>query len=219
MQIITSTAKANPGMSASNEVYKTMLDTFRQVSSTEGTRRLWKGVGSVIMGAGPAHAVYFGTYEIIKESLGGNQQGQQILATGIAGSMATIASDALMNPFDGQSVKVLIPLYRTCLLVKCLLIYLLFLLPTAFPVFFCLYRACQFSRRARLHSQSSSSECKYAVPNSKQFLRRLELFSRQKDCGHFTCELQSCRYYQHDKDAHQWRCLQYCLDEHRKCSS
>lgn len=90
-------------MSATNEVYKTMGTTFRQISTTEGTRRLWKGVGSVVMGAGPAHAVYFGTYEIIKESLGGNKQGQQILATGVAGSMATIASDALMNPFDGMS--------------------------------------------------------------------------------------------------------------------
>ncbi|KAG0142689.1 hypothetical protein CROQUDRAFT_662260 [Cronartium quercuum f. sp. fusiforme G11] len=100
MQIITSTTKGNPGTSASTEAYKTMLDTFRQVSLNEGTKRLWKGVGSVVMGAGPAHAVYFGTYEIIKESLGGNQEGQQILATGIAGSMATIASDALMNPFD-----------------------------------------------------------------------------------------------------------------------
>ncbi|MBW0507798.1 hypothetical protein O181_047513 [Austropuccinia psidii MF-1] len=100
MQVIPSTMKANVEGKMANQMYTTMLSTFKQVTTTEGTRRLWKGVSSVFMGAGPAHAVYFGTYELTKEALGGNQQGQQILATGVAGSMATIASDALMNPFD-----------------------------------------------------------------------------------------------------------------------
>lgn len=57
----------------------------------------------MVMGAGPAHAVYFGTYEVAKDVLGGNRQGQQVLATAGAGAMATIASDALMNPFDGEA--------------------------------------------------------------------------------------------------------------------
>lgn len=55
----------------------------------------------MVMGAGPAHAVYFGTYEVAKDVMGGNRQGQQVLATAGAGAMATVASDALMNPFDG----------------------------------------------------------------------------------------------------------------------
>jgi solute carrier family 25 iron transporter 28/37 len=93
----------NVNSGVTTEVYKTMTSTFRSVATTEGTKRLWKGVSSVFMGAGPAHAVYFGTYEMTKEAFGGNQRGQQILATGAAGSMATIASDALMNPFDGLS--------------------------------------------------------------------------------------------------------------------
>lgn len=96
MQVVSTTASSNLG----NQIYKTMTSTFREVYTTEGIKRLWKGVSSVFMGAGPAHAVYFGTYEITKEAFGGNQQGQQILATGAAGSTATIASDALMNPFD-----------------------------------------------------------------------------------------------------------------------
>jgi hypothetical protein len=29
----------------------------------------------VIMGAGPAHAVHFGTYEAVKELIGGNKDG------------------------------------------------------------------------------------------------------------------------------------------------
>jgi len=39
-------------------------------------------VNSVILGAGPAHAVYFGTYEIVKEWAGGNRPGHQFAATG-----------------------------------------------------------------------------------------------------------------------------------------
>ncbi len=60
------------------------------IARIEGIKTLWKGVSSVIVGAGktiarttrsanswlteagPAHAVYFGTYEIVKEAAGGN---------------------------------------------------------------------------------------------------------------------------------------------------
>jgi solute carrier family 25 iron transporter 28/37 len=57
---------------------------------------------SVIVGAGPAHAVYFGTYEVVKEFAGGNKADgkHHPLAAAVSGSCATIASDALMNPFD-----------------------------------------------------------------------------------------------------------------------
>ena len=34
------------------------------------------------MGAGPAHAVHFGTYELVKDFAGGNRPGHQPLATG-----------------------------------------------------------------------------------------------------------------------------------------
>jgi len=54
----------------------------------------------VIAGAGPAHAVYFGSYELVKDLAGGNRPGHQPLATSLAGATATITSDALMNPFD-----------------------------------------------------------------------------------------------------------------------
>lgn len=63
-------------------VYSNMSDAFTRISSTEGTKRLWRGVASVIMGAGPAHAVYFGTYEIAKDLAGGNDDGYSFAATG-----------------------------------------------------------------------------------------------------------------------------------------
>lgn len=55
---------------------------------------------------GPAHAVYFGTYELVKESMGGNALDgkHHPLAAASSGACATIASDALMNPFDGAHV-------------------------------------------------------------------------------------------------------------------
>jgi solute carrier family 25 (mitochondrial iron transporter), member 28/37 len=72
---------------------------------------------------GPAHAVYFATYEAVKHLMGGNQAGvHHPLAAGMfcwisrfsrlftntwpatSGACATIASDALMNPFDGMSL-------------------------------------------------------------------------------------------------------------------
>jgi len=81
-------------------VYTGIGNAFTRISSTEGVRALWRGVSSVILGAGPAHAVHFGTYEAVKELAGGNSGGNQWLATSMAGASATIASDALMNPFD-----------------------------------------------------------------------------------------------------------------------
>ncbi|KIM44989.1 hypothetical protein M413DRAFT_368034 [Hebeloma cylindrosporum] len=81
-------------------IYSGVGNAFSRISSTEGMRALWRGVSSVILGAGPAHAVHFGTLEAVKELAGGNEAGNQWLATSLAGASATIASDAFMNPFD-----------------------------------------------------------------------------------------------------------------------
>ncbi|KAI0048095.1 mitochondrial carrier [Auriscalpium vulgare] len=83
-------------------VYTGIGNAFTRISATEGVRALWRGVSSVILGAGPAHAVHFGTYEAVKEFVGGNDSASanQWLLTSLAGASATIASDALMNPFD-----------------------------------------------------------------------------------------------------------------------
>lgn len=47
-------------------VYRNMTSAMSSIASTEGAARLWRGVFSVILGAGPAHAVHFGTYEFVK---------------------------------------------------------------------------------------------------------------------------------------------------------
>ncbi|BFZ56847.1 Fe(2+) transporter [Savitreella phatthalungensis] len=81
-------------------VYTGIANAISRISTTEGVRSLWRGMGSVVMGAGPAHAVYFGTYEFTKEAMGGNEAGHHPFITGLAGASATVCSDALMNPFD-----------------------------------------------------------------------------------------------------------------------
>ncbi|KAI5294698.1 hypothetical protein KEM55_006492, partial [Ascosphaera atra] len=82
-------------------LYTGISNAVSTISRLEGWRTLWRGVSSVILGAGPAHAVYFATYEAVKEMAGGNvDAGHHPVAAGLSGACATITSDALMNPFD-----------------------------------------------------------------------------------------------------------------------
>ena len=53
----------------------TISQHVRAVSTTDGLRSLWRGVASVIMGAGPAHAAHFGMYEFVREISGGRGEG------------------------------------------------------------------------------------------------------------------------------------------------
>lgn len=53
----------------------TFSQHLRSVSTTEGLKSLWRGVASVILGAGPAHAAHFGMYEFIREISGGREDG------------------------------------------------------------------------------------------------------------------------------------------------
>ena len=55
--------------------YSGVLRSTLQIARGEGFFSLWRGMSSVIVGAGPAHAVYFATYEAVKHAMGGNQAG------------------------------------------------------------------------------------------------------------------------------------------------
>ncbi|KAF1990271.1 mitochondrial carrier [Aulographum hederae CBS 113979] len=88
----------NPSPAA---LYDGMANAAAQMSAKEGFRSLWRGVSSVILGAGPAHAVYFATYEGAKSAFGADSATEHHpFAIAAAGGCATMASDALMNPFD-----------------------------------------------------------------------------------------------------------------------
>ena len=64
-------------------MYSGMSHAITRISSTEGLRTLWRGVASVIVGAGPAHAVQFGTLEAVKEMLGKQEGSLAWVTTGL----------------------------------------------------------------------------------------------------------------------------------------
>lgn len=73
------------------------------------SRNLWRGVNSVLLGAGPAHALHFATYEYVKEKLGADEEdGNHTLSFAAAGACATLAHDTLMTPFDGKYCRAFI---------------------------------------------------------------------------------------------------------------
>ncbi|RKP02859.1 hypothetical protein CXG81DRAFT_10274 [Caulochytrium protostelioides] len=88
---------------ASSALYSGSLGTaWRGVASTEGIASLWRGVSSVVVGAGPAHALHFTTYEYMKKATGAEHaEGlRSVAGTAVSGGLATMANDGLMNPFD-----------------------------------------------------------------------------------------------------------------------
>ncbi|ODQ65648.1 RNA splicing protein and member of the mitochondrial carrier family [Nadsonia fulvescens var. elongata DSM 6958] len=97
-----------------------ILSSISRISATEGAMSLWRGITSVVVGAGPAHAVYFAIYESVKTNLGNSSyfkdpeqkelnQFHHPIVTAVAGASATISSDALMNPFDVIKQRMQLP--------------------------------------------------------------------------------------------------------------
>ncbi|GMM29363.1 Fe(2+) transporter [Martiniozyma asiatica (nom. inval.)] len=86
-----------------------IISSFSRISASEGGMALWRGVSSVVMGAGPAHAIYYLVFESTKTTLCNrwyNLDNNIVtsekfpLIASISGVAATITSDALMTPFD-----------------------------------------------------------------------------------------------------------------------
>ncbi|KAG2485519.1 hypothetical protein HYH03_015791 [Edaphochlamys debaryana] len=90
----------HPGHSGSALSRTSVRQMVRAVLQKDGIAGLYRGVGPVALGAGPAHAMHFAVYEAAKEALGGNREGLHPLATAAAGCTATVVNDALMTPVD-----------------------------------------------------------------------------------------------------------------------
>jgi solute carrier family 25 iron transporter 28/37 len=73
--------------------------SMRSIVKETGLFQLWRGVNSVLIGAGPAHALYFATYEHSKYLFNYNSN-QSLMAVGVSGAIATMVSEFFMNPFD-----------------------------------------------------------------------------------------------------------------------
>ncbi|XP_015897457.3 uncharacterized protein LOC107431089 [Ziziphus jujuba] len=65
----------------------------------EGPAGLYRGIGAMGLGAGPAHAVYFSVYEWFKEVFSGGNSNNSA-AHAVSGVFATVASDAVITPLD-----------------------------------------------------------------------------------------------------------------------
>jgi solute carrier family 25 iron transporter 28/37 len=83
-------------------IYSSVTSALTRISTTEGSRALWRGVSSMVLGAGPSHALYFATYEQCKLYAGTRYHNthMQHVVHGASGACATVISDAFMNPFD-----------------------------------------------------------------------------------------------------------------------
>ncbi|KAK3019335.1 hypothetical protein RJ639_003866 [Escallonia herrerae] len=66
---------------------------------SEGPAGLYRGIGAMGLGAGPAHAVYFSVYEVCKKAFSGGKPNNAVAHAG-AGVCATVASDAVFTPMD-----------------------------------------------------------------------------------------------------------------------
>ncbi|KAF7694951.1 mitoferrin-1 [Silurus meridionalis] len=82
--------------------YRSVYGALKQIVMTEGLMRPLRGLNITVLGAGPAHALYFACYERIKRSLSDIIQngGNSHIANGVAGSVATVLHDAVMNPAE-----------------------------------------------------------------------------------------------------------------------
>ncbi|XP_043537173.1 mitoferrin-1-like isoform X2 [Chiloscyllium plagiosum] len=82
--------------------YKNVFDGLLKIVHTEGFWRPFRGLNAMVLGAGPAHAMYFSSYEKMKRTLSDaiGQGGNSHLANGIAGGTATLIHDAVMTPAE-----------------------------------------------------------------------------------------------------------------------
>ncbi|XP_061584906.1 mitoferrin-1 [Cololabis saira] len=85
-----------------NAQYKGVYEALKRIVRTEGIFRPLRGLNITMLGAGPAHALYFACYERVKRLLSDRIQsgGNSHIANGVAGSVATVLHDAVMNPAD-----------------------------------------------------------------------------------------------------------------------
>lgn len=85
-----------------NAQYRSVYEALKRIIRTEGIFRPFRGLNITMLGAGPAHALYFACYEQVKRPLTDViQNGRNShLANGVAGSVATVLHDAVMNPAE-----------------------------------------------------------------------------------------------------------------------
>ncbi|CAH1159218.1 unnamed protein product [Phyllotreta striolata] len=80
----------------SSNIFKVLMKMVK----TEGIFSPIRGMSAVAVAAGPAHALYFSSYEFFKENTRRVVRLHDSFYHGIAGSTATLFHDAVMNPSE-----------------------------------------------------------------------------------------------------------------------
>uniref|UniRef100_A0A0X3NH82 Mitoferrin-1 n=1 Tax=Schistocephalus solidus TaxID=70667 RepID=A0A0X3NH82_SCHSO len=80
--------------------YLSVSDGLYRLLRQEGFFKSFRGIGAVVAGAGPAHALYFALYEQLKKRLSSPTDSNHLLHA-FSGASATLVHDAIMTPTDG----------------------------------------------------------------------------------------------------------------------
>lgn len=80
--------------------YRGVMQSLRSIVATEGVARLWRGIPVVLVGAGPAHGMYFMAYEWAKVGTGKRLGRNNPFGHMLAGAGASLVHDAVMAPVD-----------------------------------------------------------------------------------------------------------------------
>ncbi|XP_031834020.1 mitoferrin-2 isoform X2 [Nomia melanderi] len=103
MQILT------PGPGGGGGIREILTRMVRQ----EGALRPIRGMSAMVVGAGPAHALYFSCYEFIRNKILSSRSHSELnlAAYGTAGCVATLLHDGVMNP--AEVVKQRLQMYNS----------------------------------------------------------------------------------------------------------
>jgi len=94
-----------------NASYRNIKHAITKIVKTEGKFRAFRGVNAVALGAAPAHALYFTSYESTKKLLDGRIYGGENASVAAAAVVATLFHDAVMNP--AEVIKQRIQVYNS----------------------------------------------------------------------------------------------------------
>jgi len=87
--------------------YRNVMDALRRIVATEGVWRPMRGLNATAVGAGPAHALYFASYEKLKKTL------SDVIHPGANSHLANGTISVNIHTWHGQ-------MYRSCMAVLAL---------------------------------------------------------------------------------------------------
>jgi solute carrier family 25 iron transporter 28/37 len=90
-----------PGPGGGGSIFTEIGNMMKQ----EGIFRPFRGMSAMVIGAGPAHALYFSCYEHLKEKMKSRKPHAQSnhLIYASAGVVSTVLHDGVMNPAEGNA--------------------------------------------------------------------------------------------------------------------